>query len=186
MPRVTASVGVIVRRLFRGIGRILSGWASRDDGAPEADTGTVDPEHVIDPDAAIEGGGSPNCPHCGAAGAERRETCPRCGSADVAPRPVFEHFACGCTRLQSAFEADGGFVCPKCRTALRGVGVDFARVGVLYRCGACSVVVDRPERRLVCGSCALGGTDPAGVRGRPVTLEFGESGGRDRSGERVS
>lgn len=73
-------------------------------------------------------------------------------------------------RSQDAFEADGGYVCPKCRSSLRGIGVDFARVGVLYRCGDCDVLVDWPDRRVVCEACSEDAEHASGPEPEAVTI----------------
>ncbi|WP_192498489.1 TackOD1 domain-containing metal-binding protein [Halorussus halophilus] len=96
------------------------------------------------------------CPDCRSARVGTCDVCPSCDSTAVERRDVLEHFDCGCVQPRSAFEADAGYVCPKCRTNLGSFGVDFARIGVVYDCATCSSRFGPNDRQPVCLACESG------------------------------
>ncbi len=80
--------------------------------------------------------------------------CPVCNSMDIIREEMIEHLECGHVRPVEDFVTDAGdYVCPKCNRNLRAIGVDYSRMGDVYRCSECQEVFDTPEEIFRCVTC---------------------------------
>lgn len=125
------------------------------------DGGTVGIEQFV-PSSRDHG---TRCPDCRSPRVETHDACPNCESVAVERHDVLEHFDCGCVQPRSAFETDSGYACPECRTKLGTLGVDFARVGVVYDCTSCSSRFGASDRAYTCLECE-NATEEQVVQGR--------------------
>lgn len=90
------------------------------------------------------------CPKCGSHKLILQLSCPACGSARVERAPMIEHMACGHVDREERFRGDGELKCPKCGKTLRGIGVDYRRLGTLTVCLACGGRFPAPMKRYTC------------------------------------
>lgn len=91
------------------------------------------------------------CPRCGSHSLMIQLYCPSCGSLRLIRDTAVEHITCGFTDLEERFErSDGRLVCPKCRKELRGIGIDYRKPGIIYRCSDCGDRFAIPRERYTC------------------------------------
>ncbi|MBI5055133.1 MAG: diguanylate cyclase [Nitrospirae bacterium] len=93
------------------------------------------------------------CNYCNSAFLNFRETCPLCKSADLIVNDLVHHFVCGYTGPETDFRQENRTVCPKCRTELKHIGVDFDRPSVVYECAECKEVFQEPAVDSLCIAC---------------------------------
>lgn len=80
--------------------------------------------------------------------------CPVCNSLDIIREEMIEHLECGHTRpVKDFITEEGDYVCPKCNRELRAIGVDYSRMGEVYRCPECNEISDSPEEIFRCLKC---------------------------------
>jgi len=90
------------------------------------------------------------CPKCGSHKLIIQLSCPACGSARLEKAPMIEHMRCGYVDREETFKSDGELKCPKCGKTLKGVGVDYRRLGTLTVCTACGGRFPSPMKRYTC------------------------------------
>ena len=90
------------------------------------------------------------CPKCGSHKLILQLSCPACGSAKVEKAFMIEHMSCGHVDREERFGSDGELKCPKCGKTLRGIGVDYRRLGTLTVCLACGGKFPAPMKRYTC------------------------------------
>jgi hypothetical protein len=93
------------------------------------------------------------CQHCDSSRLHAREVCVKCHSSHLAEQPLVHHYACGYQAVQSAFESDNAFICPKCRKELRHYGVDYDKPGKVMYCKCCGDTMSEPEVEFLCLDC---------------------------------
>jgi hypothetical protein len=94
------------------------------------------------------------CPKCRGLPTFRR-ACPSCGSASTTNDQLIHHFACAHVGFVRDFEADGGLVCPKCRTRSLVIGSDYEYMTGPYRCLDCQWGDMELEQVAHCLRCAF-------------------------------
>ncbi|NHV97656.1 MAG: hypothetical protein HA494_07745 [Thaumarchaeota archaeon] len=92
------------------------------------------------------------CPSCGSPKLLLQIRCPTCGSPNLVRGVMIEHLACGHLDLEKSFRKEGGLTCPRCGRALKAIGVDYRRPGILYSCLNCRGSSSNPRRRYTCPS----------------------------------
>jgi len=90
------------------------------------------------------------CPKCGSINLIVRFLCPKCGSTNIVKGELIEHWPCGYVGLESEFK-DGK--CPKCGEKLGKIGVDYKKLGPMYKCLNCNEVFQTPNDKLECANC---------------------------------
>lgn len=78
-----------------------------------------------------------HCRRCSSAHLHYLDVCPQCQSLEIHASASVHCFTCGHVAPEQDFASQGRLACPKCRSQLRQVGVDY----------------DRPLTRLACGVC---------------------------------
>jgi len=93
------------------------------------------------------------CPQCSSKDLLARARCNYCDSESIVSSKGLEHLHCGYREFESTFSSPKGLVCPKCKENMKALGVDYRRVGVLYRCMECGRVDSVVQLRFACNSC---------------------------------
>jgi transcription elongation factor Elf1 len=94
-----------------------------------------------------------SCQECGSYKVKPSPQCPMCKSFNISKGQAIEHLDCGHVDLEENFRTDEGRVCPKCGKKVRQIGVDYSRVGALYRCEDCGEKFSEPMNMLRCMRC---------------------------------
>jgi len=92
------------------------------------------------------------CPECNSALFDIRYHCEACGSTNISYGEAFEHLTCGYVDFIKSF-AEKDYICPKCGKRLRAIGVDYRKVGRVYRCTECGFTSTSIETRIYCARC---------------------------------
>jgi len=92
------------------------------------------------------------CPACGSHKFLVEVRCPYCESPKVERLAMAEHLPCGYVDRMENFVKGGQLVCPKCGKALRTIGENYRRLGILYRCNSCGRTFAEPERQFRCNA----------------------------------
>jgi len=92
------------------------------------------------------------CPRCGSHKLSLQLYCPFCGSAKISKGAVIEHLTCGHVDVEENFRRDDRLVCPKCGKALKAIGVDYRRPGVLHKCAGCGGFFPSVRIRYTCNN----------------------------------
>jgi len=90
------------------------------------------------------------CPTCRSHQLTVRMHCPTCGSSKLVKGSMIEHLLCSYLDMEEAFRKGELLACPKCGRALKAIGVDYRRPGVMYRCSSCGGMFPNPKRRYMC------------------------------------
>jgi len=93
------------------------------------------------------------CKECGSFKVKINPQCPMCGSSDISKSRAIEHLECGYVGQEENFRTEKGYVCPKCGKELKQIGVDYSRVGTLYKCHDCKEMFSEPTSMLRCMKC---------------------------------
>jgi len=94
-----------------------------------------------------------SCKECGSFKVKISPQCPICKSSNISKDRAIEHLECGYVGLEEDFRTEKGLVCPKCGKKLRQIGVDYSRVGTLYKCQDCKEKFSEPANMLRCMKC---------------------------------
>ena len=81
------------------------------------------------------------------------EVCPNCGSSDLVEEDLIHHFPCAYVGPESDFVRDGQLICPKCDKMLEGLGADYDKPAVIYKCNQCGFVAQEPDVKTICNNC---------------------------------
>lgn len=90
------------------------------------------------------------CPKCGSYKFALQISCPMCGSPKLERAVMIEHLTCGYVGGEKDFTVGGSLTCPRCRKTLKAIGVDYRRLGNLYRCLGCNATFPQPKRTYIC------------------------------------
>ena len=93
------------------------------------------------------------CTNCNSSRLNVREECVSCRSPDIAEEPIIHHYKCGHQARESAFRTLSHFQCPKCSEALRHIGLDYDKPGILICCNSCHSINDAPAVGFCCMDC---------------------------------
>jgi len=93
------------------------------------------------------------CKECGSSKIKISPQCPMCKSLNISKGQAIEHLECGYVDLEEKFRTERGLVCPKCGKELKQIGVDYSRVGTLYKCEDCKEDFSEPVNTLRCMKC---------------------------------
>lgn len=93
------------------------------------------------------------CKKCDSARLHVYEACPACGSSDLREESVVHHYRCGCEEVESHFTQGSFLICPKCRRALRHLGVDYGKPGKAVVCATCGATESQPSIEFACLDC---------------------------------
>ena len=93
------------------------------------------------------------CPTCGHSHLLFMECCPRCNSSHIHEESMIHHFRCANVSPESTYEYDGELRCPKCKKALRHIGVDYDRPARVFTCYECDNTFIASTMRVVCSNC---------------------------------
>ncbi|MFQ6084817.1 MAG: hypothetical protein ACE5OY_00875 [Candidatus Bathyarchaeia archaeon] len=86
------------------------------------------------------------CPECGSPHVKPSPSCPNCKSHNLSKSQLIEHLTDGHVDQEENFRTENGrFVCPKCGRELKQIGVDYQRLGLLYRCRDCGEIFGHPD-----------------------------------------
>jgi len=94
-----------------------------------------------------------SCKECGNYKIKINPQCPICGSPNISKSQAIEHLECGHVDLEENFKTERGYVCPKCGKELKQIGVDYSRIGTLYRCQDCKETFSEPKNMMRCMKC---------------------------------
>jgi len=94
-----------------------------------------------------------SCKECGSFKVKPSPQCPTCRSSDISKGRAIEHLECGYVGLEENFRTEKGLICPKCGKELKQIGVDYSRIGTLYKCEACEERFSEPANMLRCMKC---------------------------------
>ena len=92
------------------------------------------------------------CKDCGDSHQLFVECCPKCKSSDIRQEPMIHHFRCANVSPETTYFKDGGLVCPKCRRALRHIGVDYDRPASVFTCN-CGNTFLQSSMKVTCTNC---------------------------------
>ncbi|MEM4700449.1 MAG: hypothetical protein QXT74_05860 [Candidatus Nezhaarchaeales archaeon] len=92
------------------------------------------------------------CPRCGSHRLSLQMRCPICESAKLSRGAMIEHMACGHLDVEENYRRGDRLICPKCGKALKAIGVDYRRPGILYRCMSCGGFFPTPKVRYRCNN----------------------------------
>ncbi len=81
------------------------------------------------------------------------EICPQCNSPDLTEENLIHHFPCAFVGPEEDFLKSGHMICPKCGKRLKGIGVDYDKPGVIFKCNQCNYVTQEPNVKTVCFNC---------------------------------
>jgi GGDEF domain-containing protein len=84
-----------------------------------------------------------------------REVCPHCASANVQASDIIHHFPCAYVGPVADYRKEAGdvLVCPKCRKALRHIGVDYDKPSIVNHCNNCDKNFQDVYVKAKCISC---------------------------------
>lgn len=85
-----------------------------------------------------------HCPKCVSTRLNYIDICPQCRSINIEEVPFLHCFTCGNVAPQEEFVSTWSLSCPRCRTTLRHIGVDY----------------DRPLENYICHDCGAKFSDP--------------------------
>ena len=94
-----------------------------------------------------------SCKECGSFKVKIAPQCPICGCSNISKGRAIEHLECGYVGQEEKFRTEKGYVCPKCGKELKQIGVDYSRVGTLYKCQDCKETFSEPANMLRCMKC---------------------------------
>lgn len=98
------------------------------------------------------------CPACRRWTINFRETCPNCSCFDVDVEELIHHFACAYVGLNSEYRHGTDLRCPKCRSRLNHIGLDYERPRHTYVCGSCGSLFEEPVLTAQCLDCRWEGS----------------------------
>ncbi len=102
---------------------------------------------------AEETGTAISCPQCNSFAYSFSLKCPDCGDGSMRKGEALEHMTCGHIGFRSEFEqANKELSCPKCRKALKMVGVDYRKVEMWYKCSR-DHLFNAPKIAFRCNTC---------------------------------
>lgn len=93
------------------------------------------------------------CNQCSSSLLNFIEICPHCGSGDLEDDALIHHFHCAHVAPAETFRHKNGYVCPKCDKPLGGLGVDYDKPSMVYRCNSCRHVCQEPDVSTTCYNC---------------------------------
>jgi len=93
------------------------------------------------------------CPDCAGAHLVYVDTCPSCTGMELQRDEAVHCFTCGHVATQRSFLSSGTLNCPKCRSRLRHIGVDYDRPLENHLCGDCGELFAEPEVLARCVYC---------------------------------
>jgi transcription elongation factor Elf1 len=103
------------------------------------------------------------CPKCGSHKLMIQLSCPACGSVRVEKASMIEHMSCGYVDREEKFMIGGELKCPRCGRMLRGLGVDYRRLGIMAVCSACGGRFPAPVRKYMCSRLHTFEENEAGI-----------------------
>jgi len=93
------------------------------------------------------------CPFCDSLKSKLRLQCPECKNVQLIKGEALEHMNCGNIDLRFKFDkGDGETVCPKCGKKISQIGVDYRKVGSLYKCSN-DHLFSLPDINFKCSEC---------------------------------
>ncbi len=93
------------------------------------------------------------CPFCGSAHLIFIDICPNCQSIDIVNVPFIHCFTCGNVEPQEKFISGDSLNCPRCRSHLRHIGVDYDRPLENHLCNSCGHIFEEPDIIANCAEC---------------------------------
>jgi len=90
------------------------------------------------------------CPICRSHKLMMQLRCPACKSGRIVKGAMIEHIRCGYVDLEELFRNEDKLVCPKCGKTLTTIGVDYRKLGVVYKCLNCSTITPTAEKHYMC------------------------------------
>jgi hypothetical protein len=93
------------------------------------------------------------CPNCSSSRLNVREECVSCRNPHIVEEPIIHHYKCSHQARESAFRALSHFQCPKCGEALRHIGLDYDKPGILICCNSCHSMSDASDVGFRCMDC---------------------------------
>jgi hypothetical protein len=93
------------------------------------------------------------CPKCEHYQLNFREVCPKCQLPLISREENFHHYACSYIAPESEFLKDRQLMCPKCKKALRHIGVDYDKPSISYNCQNCGHNFPEPVVNCLCINC---------------------------------
>ena len=91
-----------------------------------------------------------SCPNCDSLDIETIGVCPKCSSKNFGETTLIEHYSCGNVSPESTYQKD---ICPKCRKAIKLIGVDYKKREKQYCCRDCDEIFAEPKKEYACSNC---------------------------------
>lgn len=92
------------------------------------------------------------CHECGDSHQLFIECCPKCNSSEIRQESMIHHFRCANISPETAYNYDGELICPKCKRALRHIGVDYDRPATVFYC-TCGNTFLSSAMKTLCTNC---------------------------------
>ena len=93
------------------------------------------------------------CPFCLTGNLNYIDICPLCGSIDFSKQKMIHCFTCANVAAEEEFQRGYQLVCPRCKSTLRHIGVDYDRPLESYQCNDCHGKFIEPEVKASCLNC---------------------------------
>jgi len=93
------------------------------------------------------------CPTCSSSQLVLKLRCPNCDSSTLRRGTPIEHMPCGNVDFEEKFKTVAGLICQKCRKPLKTLGVDYRKLGLVYKCTLCGEIATVPKRVTICQRC---------------------------------
>lgn len=74
------------------------------------------------------------CKNCDSGFLNFREICPKCSDHNLRARNIIHHFRCAYVGSEKDFVVKDKFICPKCASELKNIGVDYDKPGKIFIC----------------------------------------------------
>jgi len=93
------------------------------------------------------------CTKCNDAHLYFVDICPNCSSINIKESRILHCFTCGYVEKEGRFMTDSGLVCPKCRSSLKLIGVDYDLPAAQHSCSDCGSIFEEPKVIAKCMAC---------------------------------
>lgn len=93
------------------------------------------------------------CPYCMTGNLNFIDMCPLCGSINFSKHKMIHCFTCANVAPEEEFQKGYQLVCPRCKSTLRHIGVDYDRPLESYQCNDCHGKFIEPQIKASCLNC---------------------------------
>lgn len=97
-----------------------------------------------------------HCPNCSSHNVKITYRCPYCGSISFRKEECIEHMKDSYADTINEFLRGNSLICPKCNDKLHIIGVDYRKLGMMYKCeGECGNIFSDLKQIYICHDCNL-------------------------------